>query len=634
MNPLELFPYEPREGQKALISFIQAEVLEGRRVCIHASTGFGKTPAILAALLPFVRHSGAILWAVRTGTETDRPIEELKSINERLGTKFSGLSYRGKRDMCLLARDIGPEDMDYEEVSFLCERKVEKGECEYHSNTDSFRPSDFLRPMLYSEILHECEREEICPYLVQRELLPFVHVASMSYNYIVSKSLGWTIKRMLPFNRSFLVIDEAHNLQQACSSINSTAITSGTVERAFKEIERFRGERAKEIMDFLLFFQSRLRKIASELKGEETKLDVEKFLRELAGEKKVEALEEKFESVQRYGDWIRRLQLEEGKRPLSSLHALGRFLSTVFESAGIEGVVLMVSRKGEALELECWDMRASELLKEKWKEFRGCVFCSGALEPIRAFAETVGLEDYGGKNFRSPFDIRRVKTLVLKGLSTRGEELAREMARRYVKVLEQFIEAADVNLAIFCSSYRIQTDLFKAGLAEVVKLRGRPLFREASGMSGDESRRVLDEFKRCARRERKGVLCASASGRFAEGADFPGEELEAIFLVGIPFERMTVRTQVYIDYYKRLYGGLKGRFYAYIVPTFRRASQALGRVLRSNRDRALLVCGDERYADKRFFHLLPDYARRSSEVIEVERLPSKIEAWIEETSNL
>ena len=77
MAALRYFPYSLREHQREVIEFVEKKVKEKVNVCIHAATGFGKTPVILAALLPYVvGGSRRIIWAVRTGNETDRPIEE------------------------------------------------------------------------------------------------------------------------------------------------------------------------------------------------------------------------------------------------------------------------------------------------------------------------------------------------------------------------------------------------------------------------------------------------------------------------------------------------------------------------------------------------------------------------------
>jgi len=108
---------------------------------------------------------------------------------------------------------------------------------------------------------------------------------------------------------------------------------------------------------------------------------------------------------------------------------------------------------------------------------------------------------------------------------------------------------------------------------------------------------------------------APMGGRFAEGADYPGEELMCVFLAGIPFEKPTVKTQLYIEYYQELYGEEKGRLYAYVIPALRRAAQALGRALRSPYDQAVIVLGDGRY--KHYMALLPDYVRELA--VEVSR---------------
>lgn len=84
--------YKFRKGQKQALEFIKKNV--DRNLCFDAPTGFGKTAIILTVLLP-LQHP--IIWAVRTGNEADRPIEELKVINTKLKKSFFGFSFRGKK---------------------------------------------------------------------------------------------------------------------------------------------------------------------------------------------------------------------------------------------------------------------------------------------------------------------------------------------------------------------------------------------------------------------------------------------------------------------------------------------------------------------------------------------------------
>ncbi len=202
---LEYFPYELRDFQREFIEYLFNNI-EKTNVIIHAPTGFGKTICTLAPLLKFNRP---IIWAVRTGNETDRVIEELKVIAKRKDMNIFGLSFRGKKDMCLIARGIN-EEIDYEEASFLC--RVKKKRCKYYKNLKNFGRHDFLikfikEPKLYSEILTFGEENEICPYFLQVSLLPFASVVSLSYNYIFNIGASWVIRSRIKFRESFLVIE-------------------------------------------------------------------------------------------------------------------------------------------------------------------------------------------------------------------------------------------------------------------------------------------------------------------------------------------------------------------------------------------------------------------------------------------
>ncbi len=182
------------------------------------------------------------------------------------------------------------------------------------------------------------------------------------------------------------------------------------------------------------------------------------------------------------------------------------------------------------------------------------------------------------------------------------------MRDAYLRAIESFLSCAQTNSAIFFSSYRIQNELMN-GIMDVSAALGKRVFAESKEMKGDEGRKALDGFKNCAAKG-NGLLCAGMQGRFAEGADFPGRELENIFIVGIPFDRRNTKTTLLLEYFRKVYGKEKGTFYAYVLPAIRRASQSLGRALRSKEDKAVFVLGDRRY--RRFLEYLPDYVKDSA----------------------
>jgi DNA excision repair protein ERCC-2 len=59
----------------------------------------------------------------------DRSIEEFRVFREKSNARFIAMSFRGKKDMCLLAKEFG-ETLDYSEVSYICSR--ERKRCPYY----------------------------------------------------------------------------------------------------------------------------------------------------------------------------------------------------------------------------------------------------------------------------------------------------------------------------------------------------------------------------------------------------------------------------------------------------------------------------------------------------------------------
>ncbi len=571
------FPYEPREGQMELMDFIREN--EGY-LLVNAPTGFGKTPAVL---YPLLEKGEQVIWAVRTGNETDRPIEELKKI----GGAF-GFSLRGKRDMCLLAKDYG--SMDSDEVQFLCTKK--KKECPYYKNLMDEDVFDLTyKPLLYSEILNIAKERKICPYYLQFQLIDLAQVLSLSYNYILNKSLIWILRKRFNLKETTLVVDEAHNLQRMVMNLNHDEITSGSVERAMSEISEFSGHRAKEIWEFLNDLRMRF---STYTRKREINVDIIDFV-------DIGIISD----LKRYGTMVRSRKLKKGKRPASSLAHIARFFDESLDMMD-EGVFFILRREKKRIVLERWDARASEIFSEIWKLFGNVIFMSGTLKPFDAFMDIAGIEDAHKFDFSGFYNLSKIRVEIRDEMSTRGDTLPSNMAKKYVKDIAKFAEN-NFNIAVFSASYRVQNSLIKNGIIPSLENLGREVFVEEEGMPGDVGREILEDFKKASP---KGVLLGTASGRFAEGADFPGESLVGVYLVGIPFERVTLKTKLFLDYYKKVYGH-RGRYYGYVIPALRTASQALGRALRSREDRGYFILGDKRYRFPRYFNLLPGYIRNA-----------------------
>ncbi|MEM3404347.1 MAG: ATP-dependent DNA helicase [Nitrososphaeria archaeon] len=601
------FPYRYREYQRDFLEFVRDNVKE-KNLVINAVTGFGKTPLILSALLPqAIEEKRKIIWVVRTGNEIDRPIEELGTITKSTGMEVFGLSFRGKRDMCLLLNDLKIKGrIDYEDAKYICD--MNRDGCKYYNNLMEKKIKAPIHPMFYSEILSLCVQRQLCPYYFQIRLLPYSALVSLSYNYILDTRVRRVVQEGLDLKNAFLVIDEAHNLQQASILLNSDYMSELSIVKALKEERDF--IKNKKIRWFLKAVLSYVRSEARDILDDK-EFNFKDFLEAITDEYEFLKMTKQ---LMKAGSIVKEKKYMNNQAPRSSLNHIGEFLYRSYQSLKVDGIVFVLSLdKREKIKLELVDMRTNEILSDIWSLSYRNIFCSGTINPTDDFAKVIGLDNYISKSFPSIFDAKNAISMVTPTLSTEGIEFKDEMAQAYIRAIDSFIGSLDENLAVFSSSYRIQDSLIRNGLKDVIRYHGRRLFVEEQDMSGKRGREMLDQFKACAGTNTKGVLCATIGGRFAEGADFPGKELEGVFLVGVPFERLTTKTRKYIAYFQKIYGAREGKYYAYVLPALKKASQALGRALRSKEDRAVFVLGDKRY--ERFLNLLPDLVMKKYEKV-------------------
>ena len=102
------------------------------------------------------------------------------------------------------------------------------------------------------------------------------------------------------------------------------------------------------------------------------------------------------------------------------------------------------------------------------------------------------------------------------------------------------------------------------------------------------------------------MLLGVLGGRNSEGEDYPGDEMETVVIVGVPYARPNPKETVRIEYFESQFPQ-KGRLYGYQLPALRSASQAAGRSVRKLEDRGAIVFLDDRYATPLCKRLLPNW---------------------------
>jgi len=122
---------------------------------------------------------------------------------------------------------------------------------------------------------------------------------------------------------------------------------------------------------------------------------------------------------------------------------------------------------------------------------------------------------------------------------------------------------------------------------------------QAQGMSENDREDFLNQFTQ----ESQITGFAVMGGIFGEGIDLEGERLIGIIIVGVGLPQICPEQDQIRDYYTQR--NEDGFFTAYQMPGFNRVLQATGRLIRTEKDKGVVVLIDERFTRKDYTDLFP-----------------------------
>lgn len=131
-------------------------------------------------------------------------------------------------------------------LDMACKKLCDDRQCKYYSSDGNNEEIAQKYRQYYHEnnngklddledFLRYCKRELRCPYYLGRALVPQAKLITAPYNYILSnKSRTSELSNML--HNSILLIDEGHNIGQACCDVFSNSIMVDSLLEASNEI--------------------------------------------------------------------------------------------------------------------------------------------------------------------------------------------------------------------------------------------------------------------------------------------------------------------------------------------------------------------------------------------------------------
>ena len=570
------FPFSDlRTGQDEIISAVSTCLRGKKHLVLEAPTGLGKTVAVLHAAVQYaLENDKQVMFLTSKTTQQDLVFET--ALHIKAGNTFPRiLLLRAKQKLCPLDEPrCGAGDCPYIEDfqrRFRCCHRIQ-----------NFLNEGVIHPDRLAEL---GERDKLCPVEAQLALCEDADLIIGDYNYAFDPGC-----RLLSLfedrdpSRLILIVDEAHNLPDRARSYYSAALLRDEVQQAVANQE---AEIIKDFNRALEAIQSQFEYYLNE--APETPDPYPIQLSPSSWDKIAADFEE---AVVPY--WYR-LTAEESGTDEDPILALQRTLESFSRAVNFNGenfAHLLRRNPTPALEVLCLD--AGPFLKETFECLHSSVCMSATLQPFESTKSLLGM----GKNvqflaLQSSFPFEYCRLVIDPSVTTLYRERDENVDPIALKI-DLFCALLNRKALAFFPSF----DLMKRIVAN---LKTPSIFLQEEGMSDGARLNLLRSFKRC----RRGLLCSVMGGVFAEGIDLPGELAEAAVIVGVGLPQICTENEMIRAYYDRL--GENGFEYAYLYPGMRRVIQSVGRIIRSETDRGLILLLDRRYASEHYQRFFPHH---------------------------
>ncbi|KKL83421.1 hypothetical protein LCGC14_1974900 [marine sediment metagenome] len=616
------FPYDQfRKSQENMIKQISESVKLRKNILLIAPNGTGKTVIALSALLPLaIEKNLKIIYMCRTHAQNRRVIKEMTKISKfhhinNLDIKLNGLSIRGRNEMCLnntlLALKFNPRESmavcgdlrKNRSCSHFLNLLKKKGEFE---NLVSLEPELFNKPIDAEDLILFCKQKKMCPYFLSKFLLESMKVIICNYQWIFNPFIRELFLKFIgqELNNCILVMDEAHNLIDVATEVNSQKITPYSLRLCLKDLEMHSSD--GRLSTFVKFLLDTLNQKRKDIRVEEKAINPSKFIETIytkLGYNDLNGIKNMIEDLHNLSVSIHEVKLSNGQISRDFLGSLAEFWLKWLDTYLLENYFFCYSikrikgKKSISLEIVALDPReiAIPILKHAYASLN----LSGTANPY-VYNSLMGFKECG-KSFKgiiadSPFKKKNIKAVITEGVDTKGVNRNPTMFKKIIKKINEVLISTPENVGIFCASYKILRGLLSNGIEVVIKKNNKKLFTEEPGLTASENTFLVDDFKSMASNG-GAVLLGVSGGRNSEGEDYPGDYMNAVVIVGIPYHLPTPRVKAKIKYYDQMFNK-QGWNFGYLYPAIQRANQASGRPIRKISDKGAIIFMDSRFKDK------------------------------------
>lgn len=564
------FPYPSyRDGQRELVIAAYKTIEQGKKLFVKAPTGIGKTMATLfPALKALSNGSTSQIFYLTAKTITRTVAEKALSELQNQGLRIKSLTLTAKEKICFQPGEpCAPEECSYA-----------KG---YYDRVRSGVEEIFKQDLWNrSQIEKYAQKHTICPFEFSLDLSLWADIVICDYNYVFDPRV-YLRHLFLEGGEYLFLIDEAHNLVDRARDMFSAELA----KEPFLELK-------KEVKDNYPQLAKRMQKVNLQM-GKLKRERVEDFQKNFP-DALYPCLQQFIYEADRF---LKDEKIVPWKEKLLELYfKVQGFLRTTEYYDERYITLYKESKEGFSVKLFCLD--PSRLLSEAFKRGRAAILFSATLSPIEYFMKILGGEETAYKlKLNSPFPAENLCLMVHAGISTRYKK--RETS--YDPLAELIATVVNIkkgNYLVFFPSYDYLLQVYERFKEQTQKVR---ILVQTPGMTESEREDFLEQFLEDPVEPLVGF--ALMGGIFGEGIDLKGSRLSGAIIVSVGLPQLCLEREMIRSYFQSTLN--QGFEYAYMYPGLNKVFQAVGRVIRSDEDRGVVLLVDERFGRLNYLHLFP-----------------------------
>ncbi|MCX7904589.1 MAG: ATP-dependent DNA helicase [Caloramator sp.] len=555
------FPYPSfRESQRKLAVAVYKTIIEGKKLFLEAPTGTGKTMGTLfPAIKTFLGPTSKIFY-LTAKTVGKTSAEDAIKLLQNNGLIIKSITLTSKEKICPNGLKCSPLECQFA-----------KGHYDRINDAllDSLSINFFDR-----EMIEDLSRKyNVCPFEFSLDLSMFCDIVICDYNYVFDITSSLKRYSFESKNDYVYLIDEAHNLVDRARDMYSITLSYNefiNVKKKFKSYRKLNLALGRVTKYFNGIRESFENRVVSKIDDE--------FLKAI---NKCEEVIEEFV--------LKNLIKDE---ELLNLYFDIKKFKKIAELHDENYRTLLLNEEDILIKLLC--INPSKTLKEIMDKAQAAILFSATFTPLNYYMDLLGGDGSYKIKLSSPFSRENICVMLNPYISTRFND--RENTYEKVAKGIKSLTYKKGNYLVFFPSYFYLNEVLKRFPKDDVDL-----IVQRSDMTEEEKEDFLKKFSEDS--EKTLIAFAVLGGIFGEGIDLPGDKLIGVCIVGVGLPQINFERDVFKEYFDEMLG--KGFEYAYIYPGFNKVMQAVGRLIRTENDRGVVLLFDDRFLKRPYNNLIP-----------------------------